>query len=103
MEAYKLMSLKHGELYPLFINSTTAMPVGEWLEAEDHPTKGYAHRPGWHCLPETDAPHLKMEPKGKPQRVWVRVEIGGYETVQRPPSQGGEWYLANWMKIMEVV
>ena len=100
---YKLMSLKGGELYPLFINTSKPVPVGEWLESEDHPTKGYAHRPGWHALPDMSTLHLKKEAKGKRQRVWVKVEVDEYEVFQRPASQGGHWYLAKWMKIHEVI
>ncbi len=99
MRAYKLMRLrKDGTLGPLFINARLRVPVGQWLEAEDHPTKGYKHRPGWHCLPEPKAPHLSE--KG---RVWVEVEIEGYQIMDRPASQGGRWYLADLMKVVSYV
>lgn len=48
--AYKLLRLrKDGSLGPLFINRRMRVPVGEWLSAENHPTKGYAVRQGWHA------------------------------------------------------
>jgi len=100
---YKLFSLHRGDLYPLFINTSVPLVMGEWLLAEDHPTKGYAHRPGWHCTDKPEAPHIKKVAKGKRQRVWARVEIDNYEILQRPASQGGTWYLAEWLKIHEVI
>jgi len=49
MKAYKLLKLrKDGSLGPLFINRKQKIPIGKWLTAECHPTKGYALRPGWH-------------------------------------------------------
>jgi hypothetical protein len=96
MIAYKLVRLMaDGSYAPLFINKTQRLPVGHWLEAGDHPTKGFAHRPGWHCTLKPDAPHLSN--KG---RVWLEVEIAGYTIHQRPESQGGKWALANRMKIL---
>ena len=48
-KAYKLfIKRKDGTIGPLFIGRKQRIPMGVWLEAEDIPTKGYAHRPGWH-------------------------------------------------------
>ena len=48
--AYKLFRVrKDGTLGPLFINRRQVVPIGEWLTAEEHRTKGFAFRPGWHC------------------------------------------------------
>ena len=96
MRAYKLFRLlKSGEITPLFINKTKRLPIGEWMPAEAHRTKGFAYRPGWHCTSKPEAPHLSN--KG---RVWYEVEIEDYKDVLRPKSQGGLWYLANEMKII---
>lgn len=103
MFAYKLMSLHGGKLYPLFIDKDTPVPVGEWMEAEEHPTKGFKVRPGWHCTHRMSAPHLKKELKRGRQRVWCHVEIGDYDMLPRPDKQGGMWYLAKWMKVHEVI
>lgn len=47
IKGYKLLRLrKDGTLGPLFINARMRIPVGKWLKAESHPTKGYALRPG---------------------------------------------------------
>lgn len=99
--AYKLMrQRKDGSLGPLFINRGLRLHVGELYPAEDHPTKGYAHRPGWHAAQSVDhAPHLKL----KEDRVWVKVWLDDVETVERPASQGGHWYLAGLMRPLEVL
>ena len=98
IKAYKLFRLrKDGTLGPLFINKKQVLPLDQWLSAEDHPTKGYAHRPGWHCLPNMEAPHLTT--KG---RVWAQVVITESKEIERPESQGGAWYLANKMKIVHI-
>jgi len=95
LQAYKLLTLrKDGSLGPLFINRRQRIPIGEWLEAEDHPTRNYAHRPGWHAAPRPCAPHLSS--KG---RVWMKVEIRDYVTLTRPERQGGTWWLAKRMKV----
>jgi len=104
MKAYKLFKRrKDGTLGPLFINTSQRVPVGEWLEAESHPTKGYAFRPGWHCTVEMCAPHIAKEPKSGEERVWCAVEVKGIEEFERPPTQGGMWYLASKMKVLEVI
>ena len=99
MIAYKLFRIrKDGSLGSLFINRTIKLPLNKWLEAEDHKTKGYKHRPGWHCCPQPQAPHLSMK-----DREWFEVEINNYETEHRPESQGGLWFLANNMKIIRQI
>lgn len=97
MEAYKLLrKRKDGSLGPLFINRSQRLPYGLWLEAEDHPTKGYAHRPGWHTTLSPDAPHLKLD-----GRIWVKCEIEDYYTFDRPAHQGGTWFIAQRMRLIE--
>lgn len=104
MKAYKLMrQRKNGTLAPLFINAKQVVPEGEWLEAENHPTKGFAVRPGWHCCFTPNAPHIKKELKNGMKRVWVEVEVEDTTTYDRPESQGGSWVLANWMKVVKII
>lgn len=101
MKAYKLVrKMKDGSLAPLFINAKSRMEIGKWMPAEDHPTKGFAHRPGWHCTLKPVAPHLAENPKNGSPRVWVEVEISDYELYDRPESQGGTWVLAQAMKVV---
>lgn len=99
MKAYKLVrQMKDGSLSPLFINKTSRLPIGEWMQAEDHPTKGFAHRPGWHCCFKPIAPHLSEK-----DRVWVEVEVLDYAVYNRPESQGGSWVLAQRMKVTRIL
>ena len=101
--AYKLFrELKDGSLTSLFINKSRRLPIGEWMEAENYPTKGFAERPGWHCTAIPNAPHLKMELKCGEKRVWRAVAIEEYSEFKRPINQGGMWYLAERMKIIPV-
>lgn len=98
-EAYKLLRVrKDGTLGPLFINRKQVIPVGVWLESEDHPTKGYARRPGWHAAPLPHAPHLTTR-----GRVWCRVQIGDFTELRRPLSQGGTWWLAKRMMVESIM
>ena len=99
MIAYKLLNLrKDGTVGPLFINRKQRLEVGVWYEAEDHKTKGYAHRPGWHCCHTPYAPHLS-----KRGRVWARVQIEDYVPHERPEHQGRLWYTANRMKLITLI
>jgi len=96
---YKLFRLRRdGTLGPLFINRRLVIEPGVEYIAEDHPTKGYAHRPGWHLAKTPHAPHLST--KG---RVWCRVEYTDGVEYARPESQGGCWILARTMRVIEVI
>jgi hypothetical protein len=96
MIAFKLFrKLKKGQLRPLFIDKKREIITNWWLEAEEVPTKGYAIRKGWHCLPRPEAKHLTEN-----NRVWCVVEILDFEEITRPIHQGGKWYLAQKMKVI---
>lgn len=98
MTAYKLFRKRaNGTLGSLFIHKTAVIPIGQWLEAEDHQTRGYAHRPGWHCTPLPYAPHLRQGG----DRVWCEVEIKDISIFKRPERQGGAWLLAGKMKVIQ--
>jgi len=99
MIAHKLLKQrKDGTLGPLFINRRQVIPLDTWLAAEDHPTKGYANRPGWHCALDPVAPHLSEK-----DRVWAKVEIEDFYEFTRPAHQGGCWLIANKMKVIELL
>jgi hypothetical protein len=96
MIAYKLVrKRKDGTYGPLFIDARLRMPIGEWMQAECHPRKGFAVRQGWHCTFTPYAPHLSEE-----GRVWLQVEVEDWESYDRPESQGGAWILAQRMKVI---
>jgi len=86
---------KDGSYGPLFINCKQRLEKGVVYESEDHPTKGYAHRPGWHICKNKNAPHLS-----KKDRVWVKVWFDNAEVIKRPENQGGIWYLAKQIKLL---
>lgn len=103
LKAYKLVrKMKDGSLSPLFINKSSRMPVGVWMEAEAHPTKGFATRQGWHCTLKPYAPHLSVGGEGKGKdRVWVEIEVQDTKMYYRPESQGSTWVLAQRMRIIK--
>lgn len=104
MKAYKMVrKLSDGKLYPLFINKTEPTPIGVWMQAECYPTKGFAVRKGWHCCFQPIAPHLKEILANGEQRVWVEVEVEDYTTYERGEKFGGDWILADRMKIIREV
>ena len=97
MIAYKLFKKrKDGTYGPLFINRKQKIQKGVLYGAESHPTTGYAYRPGWHCCNSPSAPHLSSK-----DRVWCKVDIQDYTKHVRPVNQGGVWYTANFMSIIE--
>lgn len=99
MKAYKLLRvLKNGELTPLFINKQQRIPIGEWMQAESHPTKGYLFRPFWHCTSQPIAPHLTE--KG---RIWCEIEMEDFTEFSRPEHQGGLWFLASKIKVIRKI
>lgn len=100
---YKLFEEKNGVLYPLFIDKGTPVPMNTWLPAENHPTKNFAPRPGWHIGEIPDAPWLKGydgTDKGvyksrfrNGSRVWCLVE---YPT-EVDWSERASQYPKHWM------
>lgn len=99
--AYKLFrELKSGEITSLFINKSRKLPYDKWLDSSCYPTKGFAVRAGWHCTESPNAPHLSMKLKSGEIRVWKKVLIEDYKEFKRPENQGGLWFLAKKMKII---
>jgi len=99
VRGWKLFRVRRdGSLGSLFINRRARIPLDCWLPAESHPTKGYKHRPYWHCLAEPHAPHLTE--KG---RQWFQVALKDVVVMERPEAQGGVWYLAESLKIISPV
>lgn len=96
IQGWKLFRVRRdGSLGSLFINRNAVLPVGVWMQAGDHPTKGYAHRPYWHAGQEPNAPHLSLT-----GRIWLQVELRDVKKFIRPICQGGVWFLAGWLRIL---
>lgn len=97
MIAWKLFrKLKTGQITSLFINKSERLKYNEWLIAKSYPTDGYKLRPYWHCTEKPFAPHLTER-----NRVWLMVEMEDFTEFNRPEHQGGKWFLANKIKILE--
>ena len=131
VKAYKMFRTKKGEpgkLFPLFIGNNKETPIGQWIDAEHIPTKGFAERSGWHVGVMPDASHLmKKDGTMADDRVWAEVEIpadrdwqsvasasktedirgqipeGGHYRFPRPAHQGGEWRIAGAIKVNKIM
>jgi hypothetical protein len=96
MIGYKLFrERKDGSLGPLFINRKLKIQIGVSYPMEEHRTRGFAFRPGWHICRTPRAPHLSMK-----NRAWYKVEFELLDIIDRPDSQGGTWYLGKTMKVI---
>ena len=131
IKAYKLfrtMKSQPGKIFPLFIGKSKPTPIGEWIEAEHIPTKGYAERPGWRAGILPYAPHL-MKKDGTMQegRVWAEVElpadvdwqpiadttktkdvrdripVGGHYRFKTNKMQGGAWIIGGAIKVNKIL
>lgn len=99
LTGYKLLrKRKDGTYGPLFINARQRLSTGVTYHFEEHKTKGYAFRPGWHIMSEPVAPHLSTK-----NRVWCEVEFEPMAEIHRPASQGGLWYLGRSMTIVKEI
>lgn len=96
VEGYKLFKVrKDGSLGSLFIGARDKLPIGEWLQAETLPTKGFKVRHGWHGCANPVAPHLST--KG---RAWFKVRFEQVTTHEVPQHQGSLWFTAERMMIV---
>ena len=78
---FKLMRIKNGKLYPLYVLYNKEIPIGKWLQAEAGPVnergkvKGkmeLAYRPGWHIAgSKPEAPQITEK---RDEMVWVECE-----------------------------
>lgn len=105
MIVWKLFELRKDGVHSLFIDNKHPLPMGKWMNAEHHPTKGFSDKhSGWHCTFTPCAPHLNLRLADGRQRIWAQCEIpdSGYTTYPRPESQGGAWILANRLKIVRL-
>ena len=84
-DGFKLFEQDHkGNLYALFIDKKTVMPVGKWLKAENHPTKGFGPRPGYHIG------------EGIPSAPWLMSFDGTYK------SQRSKYWKRVWAEVWYV-
>jgi hypothetical protein len=89
MIAYKLVrKRKDGTYGPLFIDARLRMPIGEWMQAECHPRKGFAVRQGWHC---TFTPTPRTCPRKAESGCRWRWRTGRAMTDRRAREAHGSW------------
>ncbi len=103
MKAYKIFKKTKSGVYrpaqvPIRSLSVKGYQKGIWYEAEDAQPTNLKNRVGFHATTKPTVPHIKIIPD---QVVWLEVEIEDFETIQRPESQGGTWYLARYLKIIK--
>lgn len=96
MVAFKLFNERKDGIHSLFIDNKKPIPIGEWVQAGAYLKKGFAFRPGWHSVGIPIAPHLSKKKRG-----WYMVELMEVRSQKRPHSQGGQWYLSEWMRVIE--
>lgn len=92
MTTYKLVRIKAGKLYPLFVECGRELPMGEWLEAGVGKLVGensvasrigpLSLRPGWHSCTVPFANWIGKRGKDgrlyqRPDTVWVECEVEG--------------------------
>jgi hypothetical protein len=104
--AYKLFRVdakKPGQLFPLFVDANTPVPVGEWLDAEagELTSSGkvksklgpLAYRPGWHAGDLPLATHIGeggQPPTHRPaNQVWAEVELAADKDWQAEANKRG--------------
>ena len=81
-KGYKLFEQDpDGNLYALFIDKKTIMPMDKWLQAENHPTKGFGPRPGYHIG------------EGIPSAPWLMSFDGTYK------SQRSKYWRRVWAEV----
>jgi hypothetical protein len=91
--AYKMFRTDGDELYPLFVDSKSPVPVGEWQRAISGEATDagkvkskigpLAYRPGWHAGDNAAATHigaksdslLKAPDTRRPEHVWAEVDM----------------------------
>ena len=110
MTTYKLLKIKNGKLYPLFVDTKTELVIGEWLNASIGELADEKHvksklgplalRPGFHSteVPFTNWIGKKVgdELVQRKDTVWCECEVEGTEEevigrygLKRIPS---DWY-----------
>lgn len=103
MIAYKLLRVRRdGSLGPLFVDRGLRLkPNFIHIARKDCKHPGLAHRPGFHCCAKPEAPHMKLRLKNGEVRVWCRVQIMCYTKHVRPEAQGGTWFTAKYLQVIE--
>lgn len=105
-KAYKLLRMKAGKLYPLYVFSNEEIPIGIWLDAkegerlENGKVKSrlgpLQFRPGWHLSDIPLAIHIGIKEAGKikymhDDEVWCECEYSDEVDYQNQVEKNGKW------------
>ena len=103
-KAYKLLRIKDGKLYPLYVNTNEETTIGVWLKAKaGERTKNgkvksklgpLAFRPGWHLSPLPKATHIGVKEDGEirymhPDTVWCECRYHDCVSYQGEANANG--------------
>ena len=102
-KAYKLLRIKNGKLYPLFVLSNQETKIGEWLPAEEgqmihgkvkSKIGPLRFRPGWHLSEIPLATHIGVKEDGEirymhPDHVWCECEYTSVHDYQPEATANG--------------
>ena len=109
-KAYKLLTIKNGKLYPMYVYSNEETKPGEWLTAKDGErlpngkvkarTGALAFRPGWHLAPVPNAPWIGMKTAEgnlvrRTDNVWCEVEYST-DTDYAQEAHDNGWLNGKW-------
>lgn len=105
--AYKLFAVNkknRGKLFPLYINTNTSTPIGEWVDAESGTLINgkvksklglLCYRPGWHLSDMPIATHMGIKDESgkiafmRPDVVWCECEYSDEINYQEEADQNG--------------
>ena len=103
-KAYKLLRVKNGKLYPLYVFPDEETPIGIWLKAKEgnRTKKGkvksrlgeLAFRPGWHLSSLPKATHIGVKEDGEirymhPDTVWCECRYHDCVSYQAEADANG--------------
>lgn len=104
IKVYKLLEVRNGKLYPLYVNAKEETVIHTWLNAKcgemigDKVKAGklnkLAFRPGWHTSKYPIAPHIGKKREGKivamhDNHVWCECFINDTINYQNKANENG--------------
>ena len=114
MITYKLLRVRDGKLYPMFVDSRNELIPGKWLKATIGPLADESHvksslgplalRPGWHSCPVPFTDWIgKRTSDGslaqRPDTIWCECEVEGNEQIVTDrhglKTLPSDWYYFN--------
>lgn len=104
IKTYKLLEVRNGKLYPLYVNANKETPIHVWIHAEcgekigdkvkAGKLKKLAYRPGWHTSQNPIAPHIGKKRDGEiyamhDSHVWCECFINDKVNYQDKANENG--------------